>query len=148
MSRAKKKLRPPVWHSWMAMTRACTGRAPAHARKLYSGISFFDEWQDYRRFERWAFANGWRKGLVLTRRDKAGDYCPANCFWASRAEANGWRSVVHRLPDGRTVRDVLGRESRGRDKRLHRRVTQRVFVEGWNLRAALEKPSRIHRRAE
>ena len=78
--------------------------------------------------------------MVITRRDKSGDFTPDNCFWATRGEANGWRSVVRRLPDGRSIRDLIGRENLGSDKNLHRRITLRIFDQGWNIEDALSKP--------
>ncbi len=136
----RKKVRPPVYGSWYAMYRYCTGRAPEKARKLYEGISFFPEWRDYKTFEKWAFENGWQKGLFLTRRDKTKDFTPENCFWTTLEEANGWRSVVHRLPDGRTVRDVIGRENLGKDKKRHYCITRRVFESGWDVVDAARIP--------
>lgn len=124
------------------MYRNCTGRAPIHARKLYEGISFCPEWESYSAFERWAFGHGWQKGMVLTRRNKSMDFSPENCFWATRAEANGWRSVVRHLPDGRTIRDVIGRETRGEDKAKHDNISRRVFCDGWELQDALDTPIR------
>ena len=138
-SRIKKK-RPPLWGSWYSMFRCCTGRAPAHAKKLYEGIGFCPEWRDYRSFENWAFATGWKKGMVLTRRDKNGDFSPENCFWATRGESNGWRSVVRHLVDGRTVRDIIGCQSRGTDKKRHAAVSRRIFSAHWDVKRASAEP--------
>lgn len=112
-----------------------------HARKFYENVSFCEEWRDYSAFEKWAFDHGWQKGMVLTRRDKSGNFTPNNCFWATRAEANGWRSVVHRLPDGRRVRDLIGNETLGKDREMHHRITVRLFNHGWNIDDAVNKPA-------
>ncbi len=136
----------PVYPSWIAMRRVTSPSARRSPRilRLYSGISVFPAWQDYKTFEAWALSHGWQKGMHLTRRDKKGDFSPDNCFWAPLEEANNWRSVVHRLPDGRTVRDLVGRGTRGLDKRRHSRITNRIFNGGWHIDDALTRPSRIH----
>ena len=77
--------------------------------KLYEGIHVCQEWLSYKSFEAWAYANGWSKGMCLTRRDKSKDFDPGNCFWCSQAVANGFRRCVRRLPDGRSTRDIIGR---------------------------------------
>ena len=133
----------PMYRSWCAMRRNTSPNASPRIRRLYKGISVCTEWMDYDVFQEWSLANGWQKGLYLTRRDKKGDFCPENCFWASLEEANNWRSVVHRLPDGRTVRDIIGRETRGADKTLHNRVSNRIFTEHWDVTSSISKPPRI-----
>lgn len=121
------------------MIRNCTGRAPMHARKLYEGISYCDEWADYENFEKWAFDHGWQKGMVLTRRDKKCDFTPDNCFFATRAVANGWRSIVHRLPDGRTISDLLGEQCLDKESRIrHTKASRRIFQSGWDLHSAVK----------
>lgn len=134
----------PTYYSWQAM-RHCVlpqfNRSPRILR-LYAGISMCMEWREFRNFEQWAYQNGWQKGLHLTRRDKKGDFCPENCFWATIEEANGWRSVVRHLPDGRTIRDVIGRDRLGMDRDRQQNVSRRVFSDGWDLMQAVERPVR------
>ena len=125
----KTKIRPPMYHSWVAMRRYCgyiRGATPEQA-KLYEGIRVCPEWQKYPEFESWGHANGWQQGYHLTRRDKKGDFCPQNCFWAPQAVANGYRSTVRRFKDGRSLRDVIGRENLGRDNAYYQRVAHKVF---------------------
>ena len=133
----------PMYRAWVAMRRNTSPKAAPHIRRLYDGISVCPEWrEDYDAFQEWSFANGWEKGLRLTRKDKKGDFCPENCFWTTLEEANGWRSVVHHLSDGRTIRDVIGRETRGEDRARHNNISRRVFCEGWELEEAVDTPIR------
>lgn len=135
----------PTYYSWLAMRRCTMAKfnRPPRIVRLYAGIAVCPEWQDFGTFETWAHNNGWQKGLHITRRDKKGDFCPENCFWATLEEANGWRSVVRHLPDGRTIRDVIGRGRLGRDRHRHQTVSRRVFSEGWDLDSAVELPRQV-----
>jgi hypothetical protein len=49
------------------------------------GIKVADEWLDFRTFESWALANGYKKDLTLDRIDTDGDYKPSNCRWATQS---------------------------------------------------------------
>ncbi len=45
------------------------------------GITMCDEWDtDFRAFKAWAVANGYTDAMAVVRRDKAGNYCPENCY--------------------------------------------------------------------
>lgn len=51
------------------------------------GIKICPEWRDdYRIFKQWAFANGYKPGLVIDRINNDGNYTPDNCQWITRAE--------------------------------------------------------------
>lgn len=45
-----------------------------------------EEWLDFEAFEKWALANGYKKGLTIERIDVYGDYEPSNCKWITRTE--------------------------------------------------------------
>ena len=49
------------------------------------GITVADEWLDFRTFERWALANGYKKHLTLDRIDTDGNYEPGNCRWVTQS---------------------------------------------------------------
>jgi hypothetical protein len=53
------------------------------------GIKVCDEWQEFQPFHDWAIANGWSKGLHLSRYDKEKDYTPENCYFASQVVTQG-----------------------------------------------------------
>lgn len=123
--------RPPAYYSWIAMRRYCglVRGATAYQLSLYEGVSVCPEWRLYAAFEEWAMSHGWFKGAHLTRKDKDGDFCPENCVWLDLERANGKRSCIRRLPDGRSARDILGDERLGLDRTEHHRLAGRLF--GW-----------------
>ena len=147
-----KYVRPPCYNAWCAMRKACgiVRGYPPKARRLYEGIDLCPEWREnYGAFEEWALRHGWFKGAHLTRRDKRGDFCPENCFWCTRAVANGYRSNILRLPDGRSVRDLLGTERLGRDEIEHMRLKQRLFgthgyAPKWDVECAMAVTRRCY----
>ena len=124
--------RPPAYYSWIAMRRYCglIRGATAYQLSLYEGVSVCPEWRFYASFREWALLHGWFKGAHLTRKDKDGDFCPENCVWLDVARANGMRSCIRRLPDGRSARDILGDERLGLDHIAQGRLAGRLF--GWD----------------
>jgi hypothetical protein len=58
------------------------------ARVGARGIRVSPQWADFVDFHAWALGAGYRKGLVLTRLDRAKDYGPNNCRWMTRTAAN------------------------------------------------------------
>ena len=147
MSR-RPRTRPPCYFAWMDMRKLCglvRGKTPRQL-SYYVGIGVCAEWLDYRAFEEWAMAHGWARGLMLTRRDKNGDFCPENCFWCTRGEANNYHRCVRRLPDGRSVRDLLGTRNLGRDGVEQVRLAGRLFgwsrheISRWDVESAVAAP--------
>lgn len=50
------------------------------------GISVCDEWHQFIYFYNWAISNGYSDELSIDRIDVDGNYCPANCRWATAKE--------------------------------------------------------------
>lgn len=73
------------------MKRLCgiiKGQLPSDKKK-YDGITVCSEWvNSIDAYEDWAFKNGWRKGLVIVRKDKTKDFSPDNCIVTTRTEAH------------------------------------------------------------
>ena len=45
------------------------------------GITYCAEWEEYKNFREWAYANGYSDRLTLERKDVNGNYEPSNCEW-------------------------------------------------------------------
>ena len=73
---------------WRAMINRCTD--PRNISYKYyggKGVSVCDEWvDDYEKFERWAFGNGYKSDLTIDRIDSNKGYCPDNCRWATKKQ--------------------------------------------------------------
>lgn len=71
-----------LYHRWQGMKERCNPSIKScskyHAGK---GISICPEWMEYKNFEEWALANGFREDLTLDRIDGDDDYYPDNCRW-------------------------------------------------------------------
>lgn len=77
-----------LYRSWTGMRYRCSAVDDVRCRAWAGrGIKVCSEWdQDFKAFEKWSLANGWRKGLSLDRIDVDGDYGPDNCEWVTRGE--------------------------------------------------------------
>lgn len=135
-----RKTRTPLYRAWINMRRWCgyIGSATPKQRAYYQGIAVCREWRDgYGDFAQWALAHNYQPGLVIARVDKKGDYCPGNCMVVTKAKANDMRSVVRRLSDGRTARDVVGPHATYLE---HVRAARRMFEANWDPDSARVLP--------
>lgn len=108
-----------------------------YQRKIYAGIGICVEWRSFKAFQEWCLGNGWAPGMCIVRKDKSGDFSPENCIVVTKQIANGLRTNVRRLPDGRSARDIIGIESVGKDRLYHNRVANRLFEENMTVEDAV-----------
>lgn len=135
-------MKPKFYYRWNRMKQICgyyRGALEA-ARRTYAGVRICDEWLDYWNYHEWCVRNAVTKGDCIVRVDKDGCFSPENCVVVSLARSNGMRRCVRRLRDGRSIRDVIGHETAGRDSDFHNRVAKRVFERGWDVDSAIEAP--------
>ena len=67
-----------VWHGMKA--RCQNKNHTSYDRYGGRGIGICKEWlDDPQKFFTWAFANGWKRGLQIDRKDNDGCYSPGNC---------------------------------------------------------------------
>lgn len=139
MRRAPIRKKNPLYILWINIRRWCgiTGSAELTHRKYYSGVKVCDDWLDFNKFERWCICAGYERGLNLIRKDKNGDYCPENCLFVKHSVANGMRRCVRRMRDGRSVRDIIGRDNLGHDRLYANRVAKRIFEGKMSVAAAV-----------
>jgi len=50
---------------------------------LYKNIKVCKEWECFENFKDWSLNNGFKKDLVLDRKNTLGDYSPNNCRWVT-----------------------------------------------------------------
>lgn len=73
-------------------TRCYNKNSPCYKYYGAKGIKICPEWQVYKKFEEWAFQNGYNDTLSIDRIDISKDYSPANCRWATSEIQNNNKS--------------------------------------------------------
>ena len=77
-----------IHKAWQGMRERCySAKHPEYPNIGARGVRVDDVWEDFRAFHAWAMTAGYRKGLCLTRLERAKNYGPTNCAWLSRIEA-------------------------------------------------------------
>ena len=112
--------RKPLYAAWMGIL----------SRRLPVG------WKDYEAFEEWALSNGWKSGLMVTRKDKEQGFGPENCVIVPYEVAVNMRRNTRRV-DGKCLRELIGEPTRGRGDRRYKRIFDRVFRRGYDVESAL-----------
>lgn len=76
-----------LYSIWNEMRCRCNNPNDKNYKRYGAkGISVCEEWNNFRNFYPWAFANGYQEGLSIDRIDPAGDYEPSNCRWVTLKE--------------------------------------------------------------
>lgn len=76
-----------LYNIWKNARQRCRNpKSPDFKTYGARGIQFSEEWDDFGKFREWATANGYTESLTLDRIDPNGNYCPANCQWATWKE--------------------------------------------------------------
>ena len=111
--------RNPLYASWMGIL----------STKMPVG------WEDYGAFEEWALSNGWRKGLLVTRKDKEAGFGPENCVIVPYEVAVNMRRNTRRI-NGKSLRELIGEPTRGHGDKRYKRIWDRVFKCGYDVESA------------
>jgi len=80
----------PLYSIWAQM-RSRINNENHKKYKSYGdrGISICDEWKDSPiKFVEWGMKNGYKKGLLLDRKDNDGNYCAGNCRFVTPAQSS------------------------------------------------------------
>jgi hypothetical protein len=134
---------------WREMRRRCSDPTNSHyAHYGGRGIKVCPAWAgDFEVFYTWARAAGYGPGLTLDRKDNDGDYAPANCRWATRAQQNlNYRRNVHLTAFGET-KTIKEWAADPRCAVSEAALRLRVRRRGWDAELALTTPT-IHNSAE
>ena len=138
----QKKENKRLYGIWRGMRSRCENpNRPKYNIYGGRGIKVCDEWKSFIKFCNWAKANGYREDLTIDRIDNDGDYCPANCRWATAIEQCRNRSCTLKVVfEGqmRTVYEVstlVGMDYYFLRSRLRR---------GMNIDDAINQPKKTH----
>lgn len=77
----------PLFKVWLEIKRRCeSNKSKQYSNYGGRGISLSQEWHDFSKFDLWASATGYKKGLSVERVDVNGNYCEENCTWVPMSE--------------------------------------------------------------
>ena len=77
--------RTKLYRVYYSMLQRCINpKATGYDRYGGRGISVCEEWQDFKVFNEWSLANGYKEGLTIDRNNNDGNYEPSNCSWETR----------------------------------------------------------------
>lgn len=130
----------PLYHVWASMKARCL-TTTHHAWPDYGkrGITVCEEWMSFVPFRDWAIKNGYKKGLILDRKDNNGNYEPDNCRWVTWVESN--RNTRGNLwIEYNGVRKVL--KEWADELQLSASTISRRLKRGWTAKQALFTPYR------
>lgn len=77
-----------LYHKWQGMKKRCTNTKDKHIVKYYisKGITYYDEWNDFSKFEKWSLSNGYIECYSLDRINNNLGYFPDNCRWLNSTD--------------------------------------------------------------
>lgn len=82
--------RHPLYTCWSSIKQRCYN-PKAIGFKYWGGrgIRMCQAWlRSPEKFIRWALAHGWKRGLLIDRKNNDGNYTPGNCRFLTRANSN------------------------------------------------------------
>lgn len=128
-----------LYSIWASMCYRCS--KPEHPSfYLYGGrgISVCREWFDsFDCFAQWAYQNGYQDALTIDRIDVDGNYCPANCRWATpKEQANNRRVCVYLEYNG----EVKTATQWAEEYHIDPHTLQDRIKRGWSAEDAITKP--------
>lgn len=135
------KTRTRLYNIWKNMLGRCNNQNRQNYKRYGGrGIIVCDEWRDFRNFNVWAIANGYKNDLQIDRIDNNGNYCPENCRWVTNKEnANNTRNnrIITLNGISKTLQEWAD------ETQINRKTISDRIDKGWTIERALtEKPFR------
>ncbi len=136
-----------LYSVWSNMRNRCNNsRCKDYRYYGGKGVTVCQEWNDYYKFRKWAYDNGYQPncGLTIERNDVCGNYCPENCSWVTRKEqCNNMTSNKLLTLNGETHNIAVWSEKTGIPYTV---LESRVTGYGWSDERALTTPVNAHRK--
>lgn len=131
----KERRYSPIYTTWRHLRERCDNPNSVDYNNYGArGISYDVRWKSFENFYK-DMASTHFKGASLDRIDNDGDYCLANCRWATRKEqANNTRRNRLFTINGETKTLAQWIE---RSNIKSSTVRQRLYVYGWTIEKAL-----------
>lgn len=139
------KSNSPIYrHVWANMLRRCADpRTPGYTDYGNRSIKVCERWLSFGNFYA-DMGDPPFLGATIDRIDNAGDYCPENCRWASRAEQNrNMRSNRFVTYDGVSLCITDWAKRQGMKVAT---LYSRLCIYGWTVERALTHPVEPRRR--
>lgn len=128
-------------NSWRAMKNRCNDSYFQSQYYYDKGISFYNGWNNYSDFMKWALNNGYKEGLQIDRIDNSKGYYPENCRWVTQEKNMCNRDVTYMVSyNGEVLPFMELLRSKGKiDKQSQIRAR---IKRGWNVEKAVDTPIR------
>lgn len=128
-----------LYHIWSGMKQRCSQKNNERYKDYGGrGISYCEEWEEFKNFATWAYQSGYKDGLSIERKDVNGNYCPENCCWITLPEQSKNRRPSLRLVDKdgeeRLMVDIAGEVG------ISANVVRARYRAGWDLYSAVYTP--------
>lgn len=131
-----------MYNSWRAMKARCSN---PNNNRYYAygarGISYTEEWEDFKNFKEWALQNGYKDNLTLDRIDCDGNYEPSNCRWITLAEQADNKRTNHKLEAFGEIHSIA--EWSRITGIPYDQIEERVNRKGYGAEEALSKNGKI-----
>lgn len=117
-----------LYKTWVSMRQRCNNPKDS-TYKYYGGknIKICEEWDDYKKFYKWAKHNGYKKDLTIERIDYDKGYYPDNCKWIPKKDqAKNTSRNSYFIIDGKRI--IL--EDLSKKLNLNRKIIKRMAIDG------------------
>lgn len=81
------KHKDKIYKVWTSLKQRCNNpNCTGYYRYGGRGISYCEEWEQFKPFYDWSISHGYEEGLTIDRIDNDGNYEPNNCRWVTHKE--------------------------------------------------------------
>lgn len=126
-----------IYRVWESMKRRCDSKkAERYANYGGRGITYCEEWEDFKGFYEWVEESGYKEGLTIDRIDVNGNYEPSNCRWVT-LEQQSFNKTNSRKFNYKGEELTIAELAKASGKSYHL-VYQRLVKLGWNVNDSIK----------